>query len=555
MEPERRIGTVLRGKWTLERLLGVGGMAAVYVGVHKIGRRDAIKVLHPEIAREPELRARFDQEAYAVNSFVHPGAVEIRDIDVTDDGCPFLVMELLEGESLRARLHRVGVPEMGEILRIADELLDVLAAAHARGIIHRDIKPDNVFRLPDGRIKVLDFGVAHVRQTATSLRTRTGATLGTVAYMPPEQVRGTPIDARADVFAVGATMFRLIANRHIHETPSEAELFVKMTTEPAPPLASVAPSAPPYICAVVDRALAFDRETRYPTASAMQDDVRAVRNGKPPALALSTPRRAQVSPHHGHVDQNAPTIVQLKGVLTAQPLKPMASVTPKPAPATALGAMTQQLTRWTVTTAGEKKLRWIALAFPLVGAAVLGVVFWIVTRVDRDERREMTVELPAAVPPTPAATGAPIATASPARKLKHLEPPSPPEAERPSEKEVDEAAEATGQAREPDPGSRPELKLNCFLTNNCGEVCDRKCNVECTDPSGCTVGAVHDAKVHCRGESLCEVSCAGNCKIHCDRGPCLVHCTPGFECEVEGCPAEVETCAPFLLACGSACPG
>src|SRR5688572_4248115 len=102
-ELERRVGTVLRGKWTLERLLGSGGMAAVYVAVHKIGRRDAIKILHPEIARVPELRARFDQEARAVNQFTHPGAVEIRDIDTAEDGCPFLVMELLEGESLAAR--------------------------------------------------------------------------------------------------------------------------------------------------------------------------------------------------------------------------------------------------------------------------------------------------------------------------------------------------------------------------------------------------------------------------------------------------------------------
>src|SRR5215467_1125512 len=124
MDPERRIGTVLCGKWTLERLVGSGGMAAVYSGRHKIGRHDAIKILHPEIARQPELCARFDQEAHAVNRFVHPGAVEIRDIDVAEDGCPFLVMELLEGESLKARAER-GTIEIQEILGIIDQLLDV----------------------------------------------------------------------------------------------------------------------------------------------------------------------------------------------------------------------------------------------------------------------------------------------------------------------------------------------------------------------------------------------------------------------------------------------
>src|SRR6185437_14628179 len=156
---ERRVGTTLRDKWTLERLLGVGGMAAVYVAAHKIGRREAIKILHPEVARSPELRARFEQEAHAVNRLKHPGAVEIHDIDVTEDGAPFLVMELLEGESLAARAKRPGGVEGGEMLRFVDELLDVLAAAHAQGIIHRDVKLDNLFVQRDGRLKVLDFGI------------------------------------------------------------------------------------------------------------------------------------------------------------------------------------------------------------------------------------------------------------------------------------------------------------------------------------------------------------------------------------------------------------
>ncbi|NUQ78749.1 MAG: serine/threonine protein kinase, partial [Polyangiaceae bacterium] len=161
-DPEvlRRLGTTLRDKWTLKRVLGVGGMAAVYVGQHKIGREDAIKILHPEVARSKNVRNRFEQEAHAVNAFKHPGVVEIRDIDVAEDGAPFLVMELLEGESLSARVKRTGGMETAELLRIVDDMLDVLAAAHARGIIHRDIKPDNLFLMNDGRLKVLDFGIA-----------------------------------------------------------------------------------------------------------------------------------------------------------------------------------------------------------------------------------------------------------------------------------------------------------------------------------------------------------------------------------------------------------
>ena len=282
---ERRVGTTLRGKWTLERLLGSGGMAAVYVARHKIGRRDAIKILHPDIAENKELAARFEQEAHAVNRFKHPGAVSILDIDVAEDGAPFLVMELLEGESLETRRLR-GLIDPATALRLADELLDVLAAAHACDIIHRDIKPDNLFVLPDGRLKVLDFGIARMREGQSRTQyTALGVTIGTLSYMPPEQVAGDPIDARADLFAVGCTMFEMASGRLPHEGSTEIELMVKMGMVPAPPLASVFPGANPGLCLVVDRALAFAKERRYPDAATMQADVRALRAGAPPPHA------------------------------------------------------------------------------------------------------------------------------------------------------------------------------------------------------------------------------------------------------------------------------
>ncbi|HEY4117935.1 MAG TPA: protein kinase [Byssovorax sp.] len=284
-ELERRVGTMLRGKWKLERLLGVGGMAAVYVGRHEIGRREAIKILHPAFAKDRDLRKRFEREAQAANKFRHPGAVEIHDIDVAEDGSPFLVMELLEGESLATRAEKGAVP-MPDLLRFADELLDVLAAAHAEGIVHRDIKPDNLFVMSDGRLKVLDFGIARMRQgSASSLYTKAGAMLGTLSYMPPEQILGEEVDARADLFAVGATMFRLVARRRIHEANSETDMVVKMATLAAPKLVTVAPHAGREVGLVVDRALAFSRMDRYPEASTMQADVRAVRAGQEPPHA------------------------------------------------------------------------------------------------------------------------------------------------------------------------------------------------------------------------------------------------------------------------------
>ncbi len=290
-----RVGTVLCDKWTLERLLGVGGMAAVYAARHRIGRLDAIKILHPEYARSEQVRARFEQEAHVLNRFHHPGAVEVRDLEKTPDGAPFIVMELLEGKSLSTRVREQPPITVEETLRIADETLDVLAAAHEQKIIHRDIKPDNLFLLPNGSIKVLDFGIAQLRSGAGDLKTKTGTTLGTVAYMPQEQVRGLDIDVRADIYSVGATMFRLLVGRCPHQADSEVELLMKVMTEPAPRLATVLPELRADVARIVDRALAFDRDARYPDARSMQTDVRAARgeaSASAPIASLAAPQSA-----------------------------------------------------------------------------------------------------------------------------------------------------------------------------------------------------------------------------------------------------------------------
>ncbi|WP_437336916.1 serine/threonine protein kinase [Sorangium sp. So ce394] len=291
-----RIGTVLRGKWRIDSLIGVGGMAAVYEATHRIGRRCAIKILHPEIAVSKELRARFEQEALAVNQLGHPAAVNVVDIDTSEDGSPFLVMELLDGESLGKRAHRSGGIEERELLRVASTVLEVLDVAHGLGIVHRDIKPDNLFLTSSGGVKVLDFGIARMRQGGSNVRTRIGAMLGTLPYMSPEQIAGGEIDGRADIFAVGATMFRILAGRRVHEGSTESELLIKMATQPAPALRTVAPSVSPEVCAIVDRALAFDLSRRYPTARAMREDIERVLGASaPPHAPTPASIRADVS--------------------------------------------------------------------------------------------------------------------------------------------------------------------------------------------------------------------------------------------------------------------
>ncbi|MEP7127149.1 MAG: protein kinase, partial [Byssovorax sp.] len=270
---QKRIGTILGEKYTLSRVLGVGGMAVVYLATHRNGNRVAVKVLHPELSLDPGLVARFAREGYVANAIDHRGAVRVLDDDVDVDGSPFLVMELLLGETLEERAQRSGgtLPQR-EVVALAHQLLDVLAAAHAKGVVHRDIKPENLFLTRERELKVLDFGIARLRDDSNAPGTAAGIRIGTPAFMPPEQALGRTeeIDARSDVWAAGATLFTLLSGRLVHEAESAAEIVVRAATQPSPSIASVASNVPPALAAVVDRALAFRREDRFPDARAMQ---------------------------------------------------------------------------------------------------------------------------------------------------------------------------------------------------------------------------------------------------------------------------------------------
>ena len=271
---ERRLGSTV-GKYRLERVLGVGGMASVYLGVHRNGHRVAVKMLHPEISVDPDLRARFVREGYAANAIEHRGVVRVLDDDQTEDGSAFLVMELLEGETLTARAKRGdGKLLLREALILGHQLLDVIAAAHAKGIVHRDIKPDNVFVTTDGLLKVLDFGIARMRVPLSgSDPTHTGRAMGTPAFMGPEQAlgRARDVDERSDVFACGATLFTILSGKLVHEAETAQEQAVYAATRPARPLASVAADLPQEVCALVDKAISFERADRWQTAAQMRD--------------------------------------------------------------------------------------------------------------------------------------------------------------------------------------------------------------------------------------------------------------------------------------------
>jgi serine/threonine-protein kinase len=276
---QTRVGQTLNNKWTIDRLIDIGGMAAVYAATHRNGKKVAIKLLHPFIAAHPDVRERFLREGYVANQVDHPGAVSVLDDDVTADGAPFLVMELLDGESLDQWMSRIesGTLPLPDVLAIADQVLDVLAAFHARGVIHRDIKPGNLYITRTGLVKVLDFGLARLRDPKlTGAPTATGIVLGTASYMPPEQAQGKTeqVEARSDVFAVGAVMFRALTGRPVHEAKGATERLFQAMKDRAPSLGVVAPHVPMWVVGIVDKALAFDKTERWESAAAMRKAVR-----------------------------------------------------------------------------------------------------------------------------------------------------------------------------------------------------------------------------------------------------------------------------------------
>lgn len=273
VEPERDWkGRVLTGRYRLQRRLADGGMSSVFAAIHvRNGCPVAVKILHREAAAHAEVLARFTNEGAAANRVGHPAIVRVLDDDRDEDGTAFLVMELLCGETLDARWKRRSLRLPGsEVACVLYELLDGLAAAHAKGVVHCDIKPSNVFLTSNGRLKILDFGVACV--AGAHPRTACTMPLGTPAFMPPEQALGSveDIDARSDLWAAGALAFTLLSGRHVHEGHTPVETMLLCASCPAPPLTSVAPDAPLPIARIVDRALLSDKEQRWPSARAMQ---------------------------------------------------------------------------------------------------------------------------------------------------------------------------------------------------------------------------------------------------------------------------------------------
>jgi serine/threonine-protein kinase len=267
------VGEVLVGKYRIERILGEGGMGIVVAARHlQLDELVAIKFLLPELVSEPEVVARFQREARAAVKIKGEHVVRVTDVGILDTGEPFMVMEYLEGQNLADRLQQRGAMPVGRAVEFVLHAVEAIAEAHSLGIVHRDLKPANLFVVtrPDGTesVKVLDFGISKATTTDGSVPqvslTHTRSPMGSPLYMSPEQIASPrSVDARADIWALGVTLFELIAGCPPFSGETLFEVHTRIVNQPAPFLCELRPEAPPALAAVVDRCLQKKPEERY----------------------------------------------------------------------------------------------------------------------------------------------------------------------------------------------------------------------------------------------------------------------------------------------------
>jgi len=372
---------VLDGTYRLERTIGHGGMGAVYEARHtRLPRRFAVKVLSVDFEVGSDIFQRFQREAEIAGSLGHESIVQVFDFNVTSSGIPYMVMELLEGEDLSARLKSVGRLSLGETALYLEHIAGGLAVAHSNGIVHRDLKPQNIFlcRRP-GRpdlAKILDFGVSKISDS-TSMATRTGALLGTPNYMSPEQADGRPpdVDHRTDIFALGSILYEMLCGHKAFEGATMMGTLFQICKGTPLPLRERVPDLPAAVEVAIGRALARDKAARTPSAPALLEEfvagcpadlLDAFASGswstitgatrlRPPAGA----RDDSSAPTSARDDSSAPTVRS-----TATTVAVPESEVPAGAGPTTLGSVASE-----VVEPGEKQRpRWRAAA---IGAGVL----------------------------------------------------------------------------------------------------------------------------------------------------------------------------------------
>jgi eukaryotic-like serine/threonine-protein kinase len=284
------IGQTISRYRILERL-GGGGMGVVYKARDlRLDRPVALKFLPPDLTRDPEARQRFVYEAKAASALQHNNICTVHDIDETDDGQSFIVMDFYEGETLKKKIER-GLLKIDEAVDIVIQVMQGLTKAHENGIIHRDIKPANIIVTTDGVAKIVDFGLAKL--SGRTMLTKAGSTLGTAAYMSPEQARGEPADQRTDIWSLGVVLYEMLTGKRPFEAEyDQAIIYQTLNAEP-PRIESLRPEVPIALRRVVMKAMQKDQQERYQQIEAMSTDLRAVNGGRDSSVL---PRRETRQP-------------------------------------------------------------------------------------------------------------------------------------------------------------------------------------------------------------------------------------------------------------------
>ena len=287
---------VLAGRYRFTRVIASGGMATVWEGTDQVlARKVAIKVLHPHLARDESFVRRFRGEAIAAAPLAHPTIVSVYDT-VSEDGIDAIVMELVSGTTLRADLDQHGPLRLGAVLAIGAQVADALGAAHASGLVHRDVKPANILLSADGRVLVADFGIAKAAEGGDL--TMDGSMIGTAKYLAPEQVQGTTVDARTDLYALGIVLYEALSGTvpFVGENDT-ATALARLHRDPLP-VHQLRPEVPPAVDAVVARSLARDPAARFQTAADLRRALVAAGAdpGRAPAVAQAAVAAATVLP-------------------------------------------------------------------------------------------------------------------------------------------------------------------------------------------------------------------------------------------------------------------
>jgi serine/threonine protein kinase len=470
LRPEERAGTVIAEKYRLDRVLGRGGMGVVLAGEHLwTDRSVAVKILAPELSEDEQVVQRFLHEAKAAARLKHPNVVDVLDMGKDEEGLVYLVLELLEGESLAARLERTTTIDPKSTVEIAIPILDALAHAHEKGIVHRDIKPDNVFLSVDARgrmvPKLLDFGIAKIRD-AGGKGTKTGTVIGTPSYMSPEQALAeAPVGPATDVWSMGVVLYEALCG----QLPYQAEtmtgtLAAILTTDPKR-LRERAPELPEGIASVVDRAMARDPIDRYPDARVFSIALyeMAAKDGIEPGGIDDVLRAIRA---FGPTEQHAlPREEPISRRDSSESMRTVDVMVGDAPPIAKLDAVSRTHTPAAVE---PKSARWPYAVAIVLGLALAGVVIAYVA-LDPDPPAREVREVPVAAPaeedeapePLPAPVDPPVVAIDPPAVLPAIAPSivEPREA-RPRREPREEAPREEPAQAQPDRGANDALILD-----------------------------------------------------------------------------------------------